>query len=40
MADHPDWFADTHAQLSGGLTLYAVSIPPGSASCQVSRNAT
>jgi len=39
MADHPYWFADTHAQLSGGLALYAVSIPPGSASCQVSRNA-
>ena len=34
MADHPDWFADTHAGLSGGLTLYAVNIPPGSATCR------
>jgi len=38
MADHPDWFADTHADLSGGLRLYAVTIPPGSATCQIARN--
>lgn len=32
MGDHPDWFANTNAQLSGGLTLYAVNVPAMSAS--------
>jgi hypothetical protein len=32
MADHPEWFANTNAQLDGGLSLYAVNVPAITAS--------
>jgi hypothetical protein len=34
IADHPQWFADTGAQLAGGWTLIAVNVPaPTGAAC-------
>ena len=33
IADHPDWFTDTNANLSHGLRLIAVQLPAAGGQC-------
>ena len=41
MADHPEWFADTHADVGDGMNLFAVHVPAlsGGECQQAARNA-